>query len=104
VLARPGERMKVGPAGSDGKARLEPLSPAADSTEIARALRQGDWNDYVILAEGDRLRHFVNGKLTADVIDLDPAKAAKSGVLALQLHRGPPMTVQFKNIYLRKLP
>jgi uncharacterized protein (TIGR03067 family) len=38
-----------------------------------------------------------------DVTDEQPAKAAKSGVLALQIHAGPPMTVQFKNLRLKKL-
>ena len=38
-----------------------------------------------------------------DVTDECEAKAAKSGVLALQIHVGPPMTVQFKNIRIKKL-
>ena len=46
--------------------------------------------------------HFINGKKTVDVTDLDAEKAAKSGILALQLHKGKNMTVQFKNIRLRQ--
>jgi hypothetical protein len=42
--------------------------------------------------------------MMVDVIDAQAAKAAKSGVLALQVHAGPPMKVQFKDILLKKLP
>jgi hypothetical protein len=48
--------------------------------------------------------HFINGKAMSDVVDAQPAKAAKSGVLALQVHVGSPMKVQFKDLYLKKLP
>ena len=68
------------------------------------AIRRSDWNEYVVIADGTRLRHFVNKLPTADVTDVDETLAAKSGVLALQLHAGPPMTVQFRNIRLKVLP
>lgn len=66
------------------------------------AIKQGDWNDYRIVARGNRLMHFINGHKTVDVKDLDAEKAAMSGVLALQLHKGKNMTVQFKNIFLKQ--
>ena len=53
--------------------------------------------------KGNHLQQFVNGKQTIDVTDEDEAKRAMSGVLALQLHAGPPMMAQFKNIRLKKL-
>jgi hypothetical protein len=46
----------------------------------------------------------LNGKLSADVTDTDPAAGAKDGVIALQLHQGPPMTIQFKDVQLKTLP
>jgi len=49
------------------------------------------------------LQHFINGVATADVIDEQESKAAKSGILALQLHAGPPMKIQFKNIRIKPL-
>ena len=70
--------------------------------EIQAAIRQEGWNDYVIIAKGNHLQHFINGLATVDVTDECTAKAAKSGVLALQLHAGPPMTVEFKNIRVRQ--
>lgn len=72
------------------------------SEDIQAAIKPNDWNDYVIIAQGNHLQHFINGKPTVDVTDECEAKAAKSGVLALQLHAGPPMTVQFKDFRLKQ--
>jgi len=67
------------------------------------AIKPGEWNDYVIMVEGNRHRYYVNGQLTIDTVDLDATHAATSGIVALQLHAGPPMTVQFKEIRLKRL-
>jgi uncharacterized protein (TIGR03067 family) len=72
-----------------------------DSDAIQASLKQGDWNDYVIIAQGNHLQHFINGKQTVDVTDDCESKRAASGVLALQLHAGQPMKVQFRNLRLR---
>lgn len=74
-----------------------------DSEEIQAAISKEDWNEYVIIARGNHLQHFINGKLTVDVTDECEAKAAKTGVLALQMHVGRPMTVEFKNIRINPL-
>jgi hypothetical protein len=74
-----------------------------NAAEIQGAIKKGDWNDYVIIAKGNHLQQFINGKPTVDVTDECEAKRAMTGVLALQLHAGPPMMAQFKNIRLKKL-
>jgi len=71
--------------------------------ELGKVIKPGDWNDYVVIAKGKHLQHFINGKQTVDVTDDCESKRAMSGVLALQLHAGQPMTVQFRNFRLRKL-
>jgi hypothetical protein len=96
-LAQRGERVTIG---KDGKKALEAIG---DKDELQKKIRAGDWNDYVILAEGHRLRHFVNGILLSELIDDQEGKAASSGVLAIQLHSGPPMKVQLKDIRLKEL-
>jgi len=68
--------------------------------EIQAAIKPADWNVYKIVAKGGHLQHFINGRLTVDVTD-QTAIGAKKGVLALQLHAGDPMTVQFKEITLQ---
>jgi len=85
----------------DGKKQV--VGSVGDAAEIGAAIKKGDWNEYVIIAKGNHLQQFINGKQTVDVVDEDEAKRALSGVLALQLHAGSPMTAQFKNIRLKKL-
>ena len=57
-----------------------------------------DWNDYEILAQGDSIAIKVNGLVTAELKDSTRA----SGVLALQLHRGPGMKVYFRNLRVKR--
>ena len=65
--------------------------------------RPREWNDYRITAVGHHLEHFVNGVKTVDVTDDDVSRRASEGVLALQIHCGPPMLVEFKDILLKNL-
>jgi len=74
------------------------------SEEIQAAIKPDGWNDYVVIAQGNHLQHFINGHPTVDVTDECEAKAAKSGVLALQLHAGDPMTVRFRELRLKQAP
>jgi hypothetical protein len=98
ILALRGEKVVWG---KDGKKQV--VGSVGDAAAIGAAIKKGDWNDYVIIAKGNHLQQFINGKQTVDVVDENEAKRAASGVLALQLHAGPPMTAQFKNIRLKKL-
>jgi len=63
-------------------------------------VRPDDWNDYEILANGDFIQLKVNGLVTAELRDT----ARMEGVLAFQLHRGPPMQARFRNIRIKELP
>jgi hypothetical protein len=68
---------------------------------IAKALvHHGDWNTYEILADGDHIRLTFNGAVTIDTHDA----AASSGIIALQLHAGPEMRVEFRNLKIKILP
>lgn len=73
------------------------------SDEIQKKIRNEDWNEYVVIARGNQLTHKINGVTTAEVTDNCEAKRLKSGILALQLHAGPPMTVQFKDLKIKRL-
>jgi Domain of Unknown Function (DUF1080) len=72
-----------------------------EPSELAKALRRDDWNDYRVTARADRLVQEINGVVTVDVIDKEQNKARTEGVLALQLHAGMPMLVQFEDIRLK---
>lgn len=65
-------------------------------------LTDWQWNSIRIIAVGSRLIHQVNGVTTIDVIDHHKSALA-SGALGLQLHRGAPMRVEFKDVRLRRL-
>ena len=85
------------------KHKIEVTGSFGKSEEIQKSFKSDDWNDYVVIAKGNHLQHFINGVQTADVTDEDEAHAAKSGILAFQIHAGEPMTVQFQNIRIKEL-
>lgn len=97
ILAKRGERVVIHP---DGK--KEVVGSTGDPQAMEAAIKKGDWNDYVVIAKGNHLMHFINGNQTVDVVDQQADKAAKSGVIALQIHRGQPMLVQFKNFKIKQ--
>jgi hypothetical protein len=69
--------------------------------KIAKPLvHHGDWNTYEILADGDHIRLTFNGTVTIDMHD----KASAEGIIALQLHMGPEMRVEFRNLKIKELP
>ena len=63
-------------------------------------LHRGDWNSYEILADGDHIRLTFNGTITIDMHD----RASADGIIALQLHAGPEMRVEFRNLKIKTLP
>jgi len=104
ILAQRGQKTVIkADENNPKKHKVEVVGSVGDSKEIQSKIKKEDWNDYVVIARGNHLQHFINGVPTVDVTDEHEAGAAKSGVLALQIHAGPPMTVQFKNIRIQKL-
>jgi mono/diheme cytochrome c family protein len=61
------------------------------------------WNDYVVIAYGNHFVHAVNGFLAIDALDNDFDRRPGEGFFALQIHPGPPMGVQFKDIEVKDL-
>ena len=75
-----------------------------DQAGFKQLFQLDDWNDVVIIAEGNHIRHFLNGRQVLDFVDHDPATFRSAGVIALQLHAGAPMWAEFKDIRLKELP
>jgi hypothetical protein len=71
-----------------------------DQAGFEKVFTLNDWNDVAIIAEGNHIRHYLNGHLVVDFTDKDPQRALSEGILALQLHAGAPMWVEYKNIRL----
>ncbi len=94
ILAHTGEKVVIDPQGQPWVVGQFPL----------RAFRPGEWHDYRVVAEGNHYRHWIDGHPTVDVIDLDEKGRKLEGVLAVQVHVGPPMTIQYRDFFLKALP
>jgi len=103
ILALRGEKTTIKPGADAKKPVVEKNGTVGDSAAIQAAIKKEDWNEYRIVAKGNHVQHFINGMQTIDVTDEDTANAPKEGLLALQIHQGPPMVVQFKNFKLVEL-
>lgn len=64
----------------------------------------GEWHDYRVLVRGNHHQHWIDGHPTADLIDLDENGRALEGVLAVQVHVGPEMAIQYKDFRIKHLP
>ncbi len=84
----------------DESRRNKILVPA--SPELEKVLKKADWNEYTIRAEGDHITLNINGVTTVDYQEPD-AEIARSGIIALQVHSGGPMRVDFRNIRIKSL-
>jgi putative heme-binding domain-containing protein len=98
MIALRGEKVLID---KDGKKSV--VGKTCDTDAAHRAVRTRGWNDYVVIAYKNKLRHVVNGHTMIEVEDREPGKGALSGVFAFQMHQGPTMSVQFKDIKIKKL-
>lgn len=74
-----------------------------DASGFQELFKLDDWNEVVIVAKGNHLRHYLNNRLIVDFKDNDPQLARRAGILALQLHAGKPMWTEFKDIRIKEL-
>ena len=98
MLSTRGEKTVIKPDGSFEKTDLTESGEAA-----IRSYEAGAWNAYEIVGKGNRITVKLNGHVTAEVIDLQEEERELAGIFALQLHSGPPMKVQFKDLVLTNL-
>ena len=98
ILAERGEDVTMS---ADGKKTVN--GSVGDSDVILEAIKKNDWNEYTIIAKGNKLTHIINGETTMTFTDNQSDKAAREGILALQIHKGPAMKVQFKDVELTEL-
>jgi hypothetical protein len=84
------------------ESRRNRILKAPDLEKMKSVIKLDDWNDYVIRAEGRRIQLWVNGVQTVDYVEEDP-KIDTTGVIALQIHGGPPSEAWYKDITLLDL-
>jgi len=101
ILAERGQMMVLTEGEAPNKPKKEIIGSVGRPDELQDAIKAGDWNEYRVVAKGNQLKHFINGRQMVSVKD-ETAIGAKTGVLAFQLHAGPPMMVQFKDVLLKQ--
>ena len=74
-----------------------------DGEALKAFIKVNDWNQFHVIARGNMLMHVLNGHIMAAAVDDDPKSRSMKGLIGLQLHVGPPMKVEFRNIWLKKL-
>lgn len=97
ILSERGSKTTIG---ADGKKSPEKIG---DKDALQAKIKNEDWNDYTVIVKGNHLQHIINGSLMSETIDNQKEKAATSGIIALQAHQGPPMTIQFKDLRIKIL-
>jgi hypothetical protein len=85
---------------ADGKKTVEPIGTPE---ELLKHYKQDDWNTYHVVCRGSEITLSVNDVLMCRISDHHATQAAARGLIALQMHPGPPMKIQFKNIRLKIL-
>lgn len=84
----------------DESRRNQILAQADD--KLKTVLKKEGWNKYVIRAEGNRITLAINGVTTVDYQEVD-AEIPRTGIIALQVHSGPPLRVEFRDIRIKEL-
>jgi hypothetical protein len=98
-LMQRGQAIEIGP---DAVSRqIGNLEMNAD--ELKAMIKPGDWNTVHLIARGNTIMNIVNGHVTAFIVDDDAKGRAMKGLLGFQIHVGPPMKIEFRNIYLKTL-
>ena len=97
ILARRGERVHIDAQGEPHTERF------AEEHELGAHIKPTAWNNYLVHAHGDTIRSYINGHRMHELIDRAP-EARRQGILAFQLHTGPPMRIEIKDVYIKSLP
>lgn len=79
------------------------ISNATELDSYKAQIKPNEWNSVHIVVNGNRMQHFVNGFLMSDVTDEDKVNGRFEGLLGVQVHVGPPMKIEYKNMMIKHL-
>lgn len=94
-IAMRGQRVVVDESGK------KQITSLGDSAELIKHIKKEDWNDYCITARGSEITLAINGVVMSQAVDHEKGKAARDGIIGLQVHPGPPMKIQFKDLRIK---
>jgi len=80
---------------------IKSVEKIGETGKLGLAINKKDWNTYRIVADGYRFEHYINGQKMTELMDNDEKERREEGLLALQVHAGPPMKVYYRNIRLK---
>ena len=84
------------------ESRRNKILAAPKKEELDNVLKRDDWNKYRILCEGRHIQLWINDFKTVDYTEADEAIEQK-GLIALQIHGGPPGEAHYRNIRIRRI-
>jgi hypothetical protein len=73
-----------------------------DSIAIGKLVKIGEWNDYEIRAENNRIRIYLNDQQTVDYVEPN-SDIPQRGIIGLQIHGGGKALVSYKDIMIEQL-
>jgi hypothetical protein len=79
------------------------ITSIGDPKELLKRVKKDGWNSYRVIARGNEITLEINGVVMCQAVDNQTGVAARDGVIALQMHPGPPMKVQFRNLRIKLL-
>lgn len=85
------------------ESRRNKILAQSDIKEVNKVLKRNDWNEYKIKADGNKITQWINGVKTIEFTETDD-KIERSGVIAVQIHSGPPSEAWYKDITIEELP
>ncbi len=94
ILCYTGQKVIIAPDGASWIVGTMPVKVFAPD----------EWHEFRILVQGNHHQHWIDGHMTADVIDLDEKGRVLEGVFGTQVHVGPAMKIQYKDFKFQKLP
>ena len=87
----------------DESRRRKVIGQAADLASVNDAVNENGWNEYRILAEGPRIRSWINGVPALDYTESDPS-IALDGHIGIQVHGNGKTLVEVKDVTIKELP
>lgn len=74
-----------------------------NSDSLLAKINAENWNTCHLIIKGNHLQHFINNVLMSEVTDNDTVNGKSEGLLGMQVHVGPPMKVEYRNIRIKRL-
>jgi hypothetical protein len=84
------------------ESRRNKVLAKSDMDKVNKVLKRGDWNEYKIRCEGQRIQLWINGVQTVDYTETDP-NIDDHGIIAVQIHAGPPSEAWYKDFRIQEL-